>query len=73
VGKIVASNEASVSLMLATAKPKYATKPVLRHVETAQTLLKLKAAAAAAAEDQNKDEGMFVYGKEGSDIYKITL
>jgi hypothetical protein len=71
VGKIVASNEASVSLMLATAKPKYATKPVLRHVETAQTLLKLK--AAAAAEDQNKDEGMFVYGKEGSDIYKITL
>jgi hypothetical protein len=69
VGKIVASNEASVSLMLATAKSKYAIKPVLRHVETVQTLLKLK----AAVQDQSKDEGMFVYGKEGSDIYKITL
>jgi hypothetical protein len=71
VGKIVASNEASVSLMLATTKPKYAIKPVLRHVETVQTLIKLKAEADKS--DHDKDEGLFVYGKEGSDFYKITL
>jgi hypothetical protein len=71
VGKIVASNEASVSLTLATAKPKYVTKPVLRYVETAQTLLKLKSVAELS--DPSEDEGLFVYGNKGVDVYKITL
>ena len=71
MGKIVASKEASVSLTLATAKPKYVTKPVLRYVETAQTLLKLKSVAALS--DPSEGIGLFVYGKEGEDVYEITL
>jgi hypothetical protein len=71
VGKIVASKEASVSLMLAETKPKYATKPVLRYVETAQTLLKLKSVAELS--DPSEGKGLFVYGSEGADVYKITL
>ncbi len=72
MGKIVASKEASVSLTLVKSKQKYsATKPVLRHVETALVLVRLKSEAETA--DSNKNTGLFVYGKEGSDIYKITL
>ena len=41
------------------------------HVETALGLIKLK--AEADKENSNGDQALFVYGKDGSDSYKITL
>ncbi len=41
------------------------------HVETALGLIKLKAEADNT--DGNGDQALFVYGKDGSDSYKITL
>ena len=72
MGKIVASNEADVGLTWASDKQKYVgTKPVSAHAETALLLAKLKTKAQKA--DHSKCKGLFVYGKEGSDVYKITL
>ena len=71
MGKIVASKEASVALTLASIKSKHSPKPVLRHVETALTLVKLKAEADKSV--GYGDKVLFVYGEEGSDVYKITL
>ena len=41
------------------------------HVETALGLIKLKAEADNT--DGDGDQALFVYGKDGSDSYKITL
>ena len=71
MGKIVASIEASVDLTLASLKSKHNSKPVMSHVETALVLVKLKAEAEKA--DGKGNQVLFVYGQEGSDVYKITL
>jgi hypothetical protein len=73
VGKIKTSIEADVSLTLVKSKQRYiaTTKPLLRHVETALVLVRLKSETENV--DSYKNTGLFVYGKEGSDIYKITL
>lgn len=73
MGKIKTSIEAGVGFALASDKQKYTvgTKPVLVHAETAHVIVRLKTEVQKA--DGNKNTGLFVYGKEGSDIYKITL